>query len=82
MSRVTDAPTRVALAEKLAALCNAPLGGTGDQDARVVEVGESLVVQSVSPEFHALAARLVAAIAGVTRHGPGALGGGGGDGPF
>lgn len=80
--RVVDASTRAALAEKLVELCNATLGKSGDAAARVTEVGESLVVQSVSPEFHALAARMVAAIAGVTRPGAtglgmGELGGGG-----
>jgi hypothetical protein len=83
--RVADAPPRAALAEKLVELCNASLGRSGDPDARVTEVGESLVVQSVSPEFQALAARMVAAIAGVARpgHGGGAavMGGIGGGGP-
>lgn len=73
--RVSDAPTRAALAEKLVDLCNASLGRGGDPDAHVDEVGESLVVRSVSPEFHALAARMAAAVTGVVRHGTGAFGG-------
>ena len=63
---IADAPTLKSLSEKLAKLCNESLGEAGDPAASVAAIGQSLVVQSVSPEFHALAGRMVAAIAGVT----------------
>ena len=51
-------------------LCNESLGEAGDAAATVGAIGQSLVVQSVSPEFHALAGRMVAAITGVTTRDP------------
>jgi hypothetical protein len=67
---VADAPTLKALAEKLVKLCNVSLGEAGDSAASVGVIGQSLVVQSVSPEFHALAGRMIAAISGVTTRDP------------
>ena len=64
--RVADAATLQALSEKLLKRCNESLGAAGDSAATVEAVGQSPVVQSVSPEFHALASRMIAAIAGVT----------------
>jgi len=63
---VADAATLQALSEKLVKLCNESLGAAGDSAATVEAVGQSLVGQSVSAEFHALASRMIAAIAGVT----------------
>jgi hypothetical protein len=37
----------------------------GDPNAKVQIVGETLLVQSRSPEFHALAGQLIAAVEGV-----------------
>jgi hypothetical protein len=67
---IADASTLKALSEKLVELCNESLGEAGDPAAAVEAIGQSLVVQSVSPEFHALAGRMVAAITGVTTRDP------------
>jgi hypothetical protein len=67
---IADAATLKALSEKLVKLCNESLGEAGDPAATVGAIGQSLVVQSVSPEFHALAGRMVAAITGVTTRDP------------
>jgi hypothetical protein len=62
---IADASTLKALSEKLVELCNESLGEAGDPAAVVEAIGQSLLVQSVSPEFHALTGRMVAAIVGV-----------------
>jgi hypothetical protein len=62
--RVPDTKAREDLAAKLPELCNASLPANADPDARVSLVGESLVVQSRSPEFQALAAQLIRAVTG------------------
>jgi len=67
---IADAATLKALSEKLVKLCNESLGEAGDPAATVGAIGQSLVVQSVSPEFHALAGRMIAAITGVTTRDP------------
>jgi hypothetical protein len=67
---IADVSTLKALSEKLVKLCNESLGEAGDPAATVGAIGQSLVVQSVSPEFHALAGRMVAAITGVTTRDP------------
>ena len=67
---MADVSTLNALSEKLVKLCNDSLGEAGDPAATVGAIGQSLVVQSVSPEFHALAGRMVAAITGVTTRDP------------
>lgn len=61
---MSDATARVQLADTLAGLCNDSLGDAGDPDAEVKIVGETLLVQSRSPEFHALAGQLIAAVEG------------------
>ena len=67
---IADVSTLNALSEKLVKLCNESLGEAGDPAATVGAIGQGLVVQSVSPEFHALAGRMVAAITGVTTRDP------------
>lgn len=63
--RVADRDARVGLADSLKKLCNAALGDLGDGAAEVAVVGDSVSVLSKSPEFHALAAQTIAAVAGV-----------------
>lgn len=67
--RVVDEHARSDLAATLVELCNGSLPEGRDPAARVTVVGESLAVQSVSPEFHALAGQLIAAVCGI-RVGP------------
>jgi hypothetical protein len=62
---VRDAADREQFADTLAGLCNDSLGDVGDPNAKVQIVGETLLVQSRSPEFHALAGQLIAAVEGV-----------------
>lgn len=62
---IDDDVARSQLAEELVDLCNQALPDGGDPDARVLEIGRSLVVQSRSRPFHLMAAQLVAAITGV-----------------
>jgi hypothetical protein len=62
---IDDDVTRSQLAEELVDLCNQALPDGGDPDARVLEIGRSLVVQSRSRPFHMMAAQLVAAVTGV-----------------
>lgn len=61
---VADARAREDLATKLAELCNASLPANADPEARVTVLGESLAVQSGSPEFHALAGQIIRAVNG------------------
>lgn len=65
---VADARARESLQEVLVDLCNTSLGDLGDRAAAVTIVGDSLSVTSTSPEFHALAAQTIAAVAGVHHH--------------
>ena len=62
--RCADKDVRTALVASLAALCNASLAD-GDPAAKVMSLAEHVVVQSAKPDFHALAAQIVAATAGV-----------------
>lgn len=62
---IDDDVARSQLAEELVDLCNQALPDGGDPDARVLEIGRSLVVQSRSRPFHLMAAQLVAAVTGV-----------------
>jgi hypothetical protein len=62
---VADARARESLQEVLVDLCNTSLGDLGDRAAAVTIVGDSVSVTSTSPEFHALAAQTIAAVAGV-----------------
>lgn len=64
---VADARARESLQEVLVDLCNTSLGDLGDRAAAVTIVGDSVSVTSTSPEFHALAAQTIAAVAGVHR---------------
>jgi hypothetical protein len=61
---VADEAVRRDLAAKLVELCNASLQPGADAQAKVTMVGDSLTVQSGSPEFHALAGQLIRAVAG------------------
>lgn len=61
---IDDDAARTRLAEELVDLCNQALPAGGDPDARVLEIGRSLVVQSHSRPFHLMAAQLVAAVTG------------------
>ena len=61
---VADAAVRRDLTAKLEELCNTSLPHGADPQAKVTTVGECLAVQSVSPEFHALAGQLIRAVAG------------------
>jgi len=63
--RVASAEARSSLAESLKDVCNDSLGEGGDQDATVKVVGDSMVVLSRSPEFHAVAGQVIAAVGGV-----------------
>jgi hypothetical protein len=62
---IDDDVARSQLAEELVDLCNQALPDGGDPDARVLEIGRSLVVQSRSRPFHLMAAQLVTAVTGV-----------------
>ena len=64
--RCADTETRDALVASLAAICNAALGDD-DPAAKVTPLADNLVVQSVKPDFHALAGQVVAATVGVRR---------------
>jgi hypothetical protein len=61
---VADESGRRDLAAKGVELCNTSLPHGADPQAKVPTVGECLAVQSVSPEFHALAGQLIRAVAG------------------
>lgn len=61
---VADESGRRDLAAKVVELCNTSLPHGADPQAKVTTVGECLAVQSVSPEFHALAGQLIRAVAG------------------
>lgn len=61
---VADAAVHRDLAAKLVELCNTSLPHGADPQAKVTTVGDCLTVQSVSPEFHALAGQLIRAVAG------------------
>jgi hypothetical protein len=61
---VADAAVRRDLAAKLVELCNTSLPHGADPQAKVTTVGDCLAVQSVAPEFHALAGQLIRAVAG------------------
>jgi len=63
--RVADAASREDLTKKLKEICNATLGAEADPDAEVTALAASLTVRSKSPVFHALAAQVIAAVAGV-----------------
>lgn len=63
--RVASAEARSSLAESLKDVCNDTLGEAGDPDATVKVVGDSVVVLSKSPEFHAVAGQVIAAVGGV-----------------
>lgn len=63
--QVEDDAVRADLAATLVELCNQSLGARGDADATVMDLSGSLVVQSVSPEFQALAGQMIAAVAGI-----------------
>jgi len=62
---IDDDVARSRMAEELVDLCNQALPDGGDPDARVLEIGRSLIVQSRSRPFHLMAAQLVAAVTGV-----------------
>jgi len=64
LHHVADPRAREDLAAKLPEVCNASLAQGVDPEARVTVVGESLAVQSRSPEFHALAGQIVRAVRG------------------
>ena len=61
---VADEAVRRDLAQKLVELCNTSLPHGADPQAKVTMVGECLAVQSVTPEFHALAGQLIRSVAG------------------
>lgn len=61
---VADDAVRRDLATKLVELCNSSLPHGADPQAKVTVVGEGLAVQSLTPEFHALAGQLIRAVAG------------------
>jgi hypothetical protein len=61
---VADEAVRRDLALKLVELCNASLPHGADAQAKVTVVGECLAVQSLTPEFHALAGQLIRSVAG------------------
>jgi len=65
------------LSRDLVTVCNGALGDAGDPDATLTVMGDSVAVLSKSPEFHALAAQVVAAVGGVTSPDGTALGGAG-----
>jgi len=64
LHHVADPRAREDLAAKLPEVCNASLAQGVDPEARVTVMGESLAVQSRSPEFHALACQIVRAVNG------------------
>jgi hypothetical protein len=61
---VADQVVRRDLAQKLVELCNTSLPHGADPQAKVTVVGDCLAVQSLTPEFHALAGHLIQAVAG------------------
>jgi len=61
---VADDAVRRDLATKLVELCNSSLPHGADPQAKVTVVGACLAVQSLAPEFHALAGQLIRAVAG------------------
>ena len=63
--RVADDRARADLEKRLKDLCNATLGDEADPAADVTAVAATLAVRSSSPRFHALAAQVIAAVAGV-----------------
>jgi len=65
---VADEAVRRDLATKLVDLCNSSLPYGADFQAKVTVVGECLAVQSLTPEFHALAGQLIRAVAGEQVH--------------
>jgi hypothetical protein len=67
---IADASKLKVISENLVDLCNKSLAEAGDPAAAVEPIAQTLIVQSVSPEFHALAGRMVAAITGVTSRDP------------
>lgn len=80
--RVDDARAREDLAQRLKDLCNETLGVDADQAAEITAVAATLAVRSKSPRFHAMAAQVIAAVAGPRRppqpEAPAPMGGGGG----
>ena len=64
LHHVADPRAREDLAAKLPEVCNASLAQGVDPEARVTVMGESLAVQSRSPEFHALARQVIRAVNG------------------
>lgn len=68
--RVADAAARQSLTQTLVGLCNKALSEAADPKAEVTVVGDSVAVVSTSPEFHALAAQVVAAVDGVVDPSP------------
>ena len=65
------------LSRNLVTVCNGALSDAADLDATVTIMGDSVAVLSKSPEFHALAAQVVAAVGGVAALDGMALGGAG-----
>ena len=61
---VADEAVRRDLAAKLVELCNTSLPHGADAAAKVTMVGECLAVQSLTPEFHAMAGQLIRSVAG------------------
>jgi hypothetical protein len=61
---VTEEAVRRDLAAKLVELCNTSLPHGADAAAKVTVVGECLAVQSLTPEFHAMAGQLIRSVAG------------------
>lgn len=61
---VADEAVRRDLATKLVELCNSSLPHGADPQAKVTVLGACLAVQSLTPEFHALAGQLIRAVAG------------------
>jgi hypothetical protein len=61
---VTEEAVRRDLAAKLVELCNTSLPHNADAAAKVTMVGECLAVQSLTPEFHAMAGQLIRSVAG------------------
>ena len=71
--RCPDKEIRNQLVTNLAPLCNASLAADGDPAAKVTALADHVVVQSAKPDFHALAAQIVAATVGVHREPPAPL---------
>ena len=63
--RCTEEAARVDVVRKLKELCNASLRDAADPDATITAIGASIAVQSRSPQFHALAGQMIAAVGGV-----------------